>query len=80
MQTLQARDIEEIGVQCELLTKGNTGMTGIERRRSTILEANDPGNPFEDNNFVEPKTYIESLRERMNGPNPIDIDYLNNSR
>ena len=55
-------------------------MTGIERRRSTILEANDPGNPFEDNNFVEPKTYIESLRERMNGPNPIDIDYLNNSR
>ena len=44
------------------------------------MEANDPGNEFEDKHFVEPKTYIESLRERMNGPNPIDIEYLNNSR
>ena len=79
MQTLQKTDIEEIGVQCELLTKESTGFTRIERKR-TILEANDPGNSFEDKHFVEPKTYIESLRERMNGPNPIDIEYLNNSR
>ena len=40
----------------------------------------DAGDPFEDKGFVEPTNYLESLRERMNGPNPIDIDYLNNSR
>ena len=78
MQTLQARDMDEIGIQCELLTKESTGITGIERRRPLTLEGNDPGNAFEDKNFVEPKTYIESLRERMNGPNPIDVEYLNN--